>query len=89
MYSDNNKKIEKMENLNITSEQLNDFFKFIEVSKIEIKNTEDMQNALEYYKDSMQKLYRRLYNLNGTMTQEGYLLIDNMFSNLLIEKGIN
>lgn len=78
-----------MENLNITSEQLNDFFKFIEVSKIEIKNTEDMQNALEYYKNSMQKLYRRLYNLNGTMTQEGDLLIDNMFSNLLIEKGIN
>lgn len=78
-----------MTNLNITSEQLNDFFKFIEVLKIEIKNTEDMQNALEYYKDSMQKLYRRLYNLNGTITKEGDLLIDNMFSNLLIQKGIN
>lgn len=78
-----------MTNLNVTSDQLNDFFKFIEVAKIEIKNTTDMQNALELYKDSMQKLYRRLYNLNGTMTKEGDLLIDNMFANLLNQKGIN
>jgi translation initiation factor 2 beta subunit (eIF-2beta)/eIF-5 len=78
-----------MEKLNVTTEQLNDFFKFIEVTNIEIKNTEDMQNALEFYKDSMIKLYRRLYNLNGTMTKDGNLLIDNMFSNFLIEKEIN
>ena len=45
--------------------------------------------ALEFYKDSMIKLYRILYNLNGTMTKDGNLLIDNMFANFLIEKKIN
>ncbi len=78
-----------MKTLNVSTEQLNDFFKFIEVAKIEIKNANDMKNALELYKESMQKLYRRLYNLNGTTTKEGDLLIENIFNNLLIEKGIN
>jgi hypothetical protein len=78
-----------MTTLNVSTEQLNDFFNFIKVAKLEIKNSNDMQNALELYKDSMQKLYRRLYNLNGTTTKEGDLLIENMFNNLLDEKGIN